>query len=101
MTQNQYDTAGQMNILERQSGEPRHTEDELRLEADRWRTMLQNSPDFIAMVSGDLIIEFLNRAVPGLDVQQMIGQNLLELIAPEHHELVRQNNDKEGRHGSQ
>ncbi len=56
-------------------------------------SIVQNSPDFIALVDRDLTIDYLNRSVPDLDPEEMVGQNLLDFILPEFHDLVRERND--------
>ncbi len=56
-------------------------------------SIVQNSPDFIALVDRDLTIDYLNRSVPDLDPKEMVGRNLLDFILPEFHDLVRKRND--------
>ena len=81
-----------IEALEKRVTALQRSEDNLRTVADKWQTVLQNSPDFIAIVGPDLKIEFLNRAVPGLDVQEMTGSSLLNYIAPEYHTTARERN---------
>jgi PAS domain S-box-containing protein len=68
--------------LEREVGEARSTGALLR-------SVLENAPDIVARVAIDGTLLYLNRVVPGLVLEEVLGRSVLEFIAPESRDLVR------------
>lgn len=67
---------------------------ELRQSESKWRNLVHHFPDFIAVVDRALKIEYLNRAVPGLDARKMIGTCLCDYVLPEFHQVLKEYNDR-------
>jgi PAS domain S-box-containing protein len=58
----------------------RKAEGALKDSEERWRSLTWNSLDLIIELDQDLLIRFLNRPLPGLEVNAMIGCSLLEML---------------------
>jgi two-component system, cell cycle sensor histidine kinase and response regulator CckA len=52
------------------------------------RSVLENAPDFIARVTTEGKLLFINRVAPGLTLEGSVGRSALEFIAPESHDEV-------------
>jgi PAS domain S-box-containing protein len=97
----------EQRVLERtltlvQTNQRMHTEIEERTAAEtaqkealaRWESLVQNAPDFIAIVNRDHTIQFINRVQPGFDIESVPGTSFLDYILPEFHEMVTENVDR-------
>jgi PAS domain S-box-containing protein len=60
------------------------------LPQETWRSLMENAPNIILMVDREGIIKYINRTVPGLKPEDVIGKNQYEFIEPEHREQVRE-----------
>ncbi|MCP4456986.1 MAG: PAS domain S-box protein [Cytophagales bacterium] len=72
-----------INITERNKMEVALLESE-----EKWRSLTENSPDYIMMVDLDLRLLFINRTVPDLQAEDVIGKSILDYIAPGYDQLV-------------
>lgn len=59
------------------------------LPQETWRSLMENAPNIILMVDREGIIKYINRTVPGLKPEDVVGKNQFDFIEPEHRELVR------------
>ena len=64
---------------------------ELALQAseEKWRSLVENAPDIIMNVDRDGTIRFVNRTVPELTPEQVVGSKVYDYIPPEHHDTIR------------
>ena len=60
--------------------EQREAEEALRESEARWRSVSQNSPDHVIILDADMRIEFVNRASPGLTIEELIGTRLYDYV---------------------
>ena len=51
--------------------------------------MIQSVPDFVCRLTTDAVFEYVNRVVPGLRIDQVLGRTLYEFIDPALHAPVR------------
>jgi len=58
-------------------------EERQRLEA-KWRSVVENAPAFVALLDDEDKMQFLNRAAPGMNVEDAIGKSTYEFLQPEH-----------------
>jgi len=70
--------------LERQQGE-----EALRQSEERWRSLVQNAPDFILTVDRDCRILSLNRTVSGVTMEKVLGQSVFDFVPPESTPVVK------------
>ncbi len=68
--------------------ERQQSEEALRQSEERWRSLVQNAPDFIMTVDRDCTILSLNRVVPGITLEQVIGQSVFGFVPREFHPVV-------------
>jgi two-component system sporulation sensor kinase A len=55
-------------------------EEALRESEVRWRSLAENSPDYIVTLDMDLNIQFLNYTSPGLTAEELIGTPIYTLV---------------------
>ncbi len=61
----------------------------LRESEEKWRSILENVRDFIFLLGPDLKIRYINRTLPGLEREDVIGKNALDYVPPERHDVAR------------
>jgi len=71
--------------LEKEVAEHKKTEDVLRDSDIKWHSLVKNSPDFIIIVDSKGTIQFINRALPGFVMEEVIGRALYDFQSPESH----------------
>ena len=65
--------------------------EEARRESEsRWRSLVDNAPNFITIVNRDGMVEFINRTVSGTTVEKVVGSNVYSFVLPEYRGLARQ-----------
>lgn len=72
----------------RDISEKKHWEATLRENESRLRTITENAPDTILLVDRQGTITFVNRPVPGLTKEQIIGSHVLQWVPAEQHAVV-------------
>ncbi len=71
--------------LEKEVAEHKKTEDVLRDSDIKWHSLVKNSPDFIIIVDGRGTIQFINRALPGFVMEEVIRRALYDFQSPDSH----------------
>jgi len=67
--------------------EERSARQEAMLHKEHLRAILEAVPDYITEIDRDARITFINRTYPGVTVEQVVGTNLMNWLAPEAREL--------------
>ncbi len=70
--------------------ERKQAEQALRESEARWRSVTETSPDHVMLLDRDLVIEFVNRASPGLTVDELIGTPLYAYVSVERQAEIKQ-----------
>ena len=72
-------------ILEKQrlESEKKTAEEELRLNEEKLRKITETSPDFIMMLDLECRIQFINRVVQGIKMEELLGTPLYSLVKEE------------------
>jgi PAS domain S-box-containing protein len=52
----------------------------LRERESKWRSIAEHSPDYISLLDRDATIEFVNRTVPELTVEQVIATPIYDYV---------------------
>jgi PAS domain S-box-containing protein len=81
-----------VDALEREARAARSTEALLR-------SVLENAPDIILQVTIDGRLLFLNRTVPGTTLEEVVGRQAIDFVAPESRETVLSTLDRVARTG--
>ena len=68
--------------------EKKKAEEALKESEEKWRSLTENSPDYIMQLDIDYTIRFINRTVPDLTKEQVIGKSNLDFVPSEYHKLV-------------
>jgi PAS domain S-box-containing protein len=70
--------------------ERKRAEQELRESEERWRSVVENAPDFVVSVDRDGQILFLNRLEEDAEAspEELLGSQLVAYLLPEHQETV-------------
>ncbi len=68
--------------------ERQQAQQELRESENKFRSVVECSPDIIFTVDSQLRIQFINRVPAGLTVEEALGTSCLAYVPPEHHATV-------------
>jgi PAS domain S-box-containing protein len=74
-------------------------EEALRESEERWRSLVANAPDFILTVDRQDRILSINRGVPGISVEEILGRQVFDFMPPDAREQVQQALEKVFREG--
>ena len=69
--------------------ERRQAVEALRQSEEKMRSLIENSPDIITMVDSGGTIQFVNRTVPGLTPEELVGRTCYDFAQPEYHDILR------------
>ncbi|GAG13087.1 unnamed protein product, partial [marine sediment metagenome] len=72
------------NITER-----KQAEEKLKDATQKWTSLVENTSDFIMIIDSKGKIQYINRAIPPYNVDQVVGKTLYDFVAPEHHKVIR------------
>ena len=62
----------------------------LRESEERWRSIATNPFDFVTVVDADTVFQYVNRAVPWLRPEDLVGRaSIYDWTAPEYHATIR------------
>ncbi|MBC8171997.1 MAG: PAS domain-containing protein, partial [Anaerolineae bacterium] len=64
-------------------------EEKLRNSESRYRSLVENNPDFIMTVNRENIVQFVNWLASDMTADQIIGKNALDFVPPELAETAR------------
>ena len=62
----------------------------LRASEEKWRSLVKNAPSTIITVDRDGIIRDINQAVPGLEVEKVVGTRHYDYALPEYHKVMKE-----------
>lgn len=62
---------------------------ELRQSEEKWRSLVENAPDFIFIINRDHTIQFVNHTVSGLPIVEILGTDISHYVPPDYQEVVR------------
>lgn len=62
--------------------------------SDKRQSLLENAPNIILIVDKQGKIEYINRTIPGMSVDEVVGKQQLDFVQSEHQETVRATNKK-------
>jgi len=85
------DIARKNEELELDITERKLAEEALRQSDERYRSLIENAPNMIMTVDCDGNILSMNRIVPGLSPDEVIGKNHLDFVGPEYRDRVAEN----------
>jgi len=69
--------------------ERKRAEEKLRESEEKWRSLVENAPNIIMIVDSSGVIQFINRTVAGMYIQDVIGKSHYDFIQPEYHDVAR------------
>ncbi|MFX0201057.1 MAG: PAS domain S-box protein, partial [Candidatus Hodarchaeota archaeon] len=62
----------------------------LRESEEKWRSLVKNAPNIIMIVNRNGTIQFINRTVSSLTIEETVGKSIYDYIEPEYHKVVRE-----------
>ncbi|MCP4725845.1 MAG: PAS domain S-box protein, partial [bacterium] len=68
--------------------ERKQTEEALRAEEEKWRSLTENAPDHIMLLDLDYNIRFINHTDFSFSIEDVIGKSSLDLVTPDQHQIV-------------
>ncbi|MFC1717275.1 response regulator [Candidatus Poribacteria bacterium] len=68
----------------------KYAEERLRESEEHWRSMAENAPNSISIVDRDGVIQYINRAVPELTMDNVIGKMSYDFVEPGYHKVMRE-----------
>jgi len=60
----------------------------LKSSEEKWRSLVENAPNIIMIVTRDGTIEFINRTVSGIRTEEAAGRKLYDYIEDKYHDIV-------------
>ena len=63
---------------------------EMRRREAQWRSIVANTPVFVCLVDRAGTIQYLNRTVPGIAMEDAIGRSTYDFMEPDHWEIARE-----------
>lgn len=64
-------------------------EEALKESEEKYRSLVENAPDFISIITPEGQIQFINRTLPGFSFEEVIGTTIFDYTAPEYHETMK------------
>jgi PAS domain S-box-containing protein len=77
-------------VLERNITKRVQAEEALKKSEEKWRSLVENAPNVIIILDRKGRIQFVNRTLPFIEADEVIGKDHLDYVHPEYHEIVRQ-----------
>jgi len=68
--------------------------EELRKSENKWRSLVENAPDFIFIVDRNYKIQFINRTFPEFSIEDVIGRSVFEFALPKYREIIKKTIDQ-------
>jgi PAS domain S-box-containing protein len=84
-----FDTAGQLlelQLVGRDITERKKAELALQESEERWRSLVENAPDYVVTVDSEGLILFMNYVIEGgeFPLEEVLGTRLVDYVIPEH-----------------
>ena len=76
-----------------------NTELLLKKSEEKWRSLTQNSADYILLLDLNYNIQFINHTVPDLTVEQVIGKSNFEFVPLDYHAVAKECFDRVVKNG--
>ena len=70
--------------------ERKKAEETIKQNEEKYRSLIENSPEIILIVNKDEKVEFSNFANTRYDANEIIGHDLYEFVFQQHHEMIRE-----------
>ena len=70
--------------------ERKRAEEALQESEEKWRSLANNAPNIVMVVNRDGKIEFINRAVPPITTEAVVGKSIYDYTEPEYQYVVKE-----------
>jgi diguanylate cyclase (GGDEF)-like protein/PAS domain S-box-containing protein/putative nucleotidyltransferase with HDIG domain len=74
--------------------ERNQAEERLRESEEEWRSLAEYAPNIIVIADQDGTIQFVNRTVADITVEETIGKTVYDFVQPEYHDILKKSIDQ-------
>jgi PAS domain S-box-containing protein len=76
--------------LQRELAERQRTQEALHRSEEQWRSLVENAPDIIMTLNQEGTILYINRVLPGFQIEKVIGSRVYDYMPPESQKKLRE-----------
>lgn len=67
-----------------------YAEEQLRESEERWRSLAKNTPNNVSIIDRDGVIQYINRTMPELEMDDVVGRKAYDFVEPDYHKVMRE-----------
>ncbi len=76
-------------VLEEQIQHARVVTEKLQVSEAKWRSLVENAPQYVLLIDREGRLQFINRCAPGFTMEEVVGTHFLDLMLAHNHTFVK------------